>query len=116
MKVIMVKVGEEPRVVEIGETLEEMQQVVGGEIEMLMPWHNDLAIICNEEGKLLGLEPNRIVKNEEGLEIDVIAGTFFICYAPIEIEDFTSVPDEYIKEYLAKFSLKESRFTYYAVL
>ena len=32
-----------------------MQEVVGGDIEEYMPYDDDVAIICNEEGKMRGL-------------------------------------------------------------
>ncbi len=39
--------------------------------------------IVNEEGKLNRLPPSRAIEDEDGYLLDVIAGPFFICYAPI---------------------------------
>ena len=50
--------------IEIDDTLEAMQKVVGGDIEKYMPFDDDVAIICNEEGKVNGLPPNRAVYAE----------------------------------------------------
>ena len=71
-----------------------------------MPWDDDVAIICNEEGKVNGMPLNRIIKDENGQTIDIIAGTFFLCYAPIESENFLSLPDDLIKKYREKFEIK----------
>ena len=57
MKAVLKEVGKEPRVIEIENTLEAFQKVVGGYIEVLSVG-NSILLICNEEGKLNGLEPN----------------------------------------------------------
>ena len=53
-----------PKMIEIDDTLESMQEVVGGDIEEYMPFEDEVAIICNEEGKVNGLTPNRAVYGE----------------------------------------------------
>ena len=42
--------------------------------------------------------------------VDVIAGPFFIAYAPIESEKFLSMPDELREKYLEKFRQPERFF------
>ena len=99
MRVILCKPDERATVVKIEDSLESMQNVVGGLIEEYMPWEDEVAIICNEEGKMNGLPLNR-----------GIAGDFFICYAPIESERFLSLPPELEEKYLEKFELPEIFF------
>ena len=41
-----------------------MQAVVGGNIEEYMPFEDEVAIVCHEEGKLIGLPPNRAIYAE----------------------------------------------------
>ena len=53
-----------PKVIEIDDSLESMQAVVGGSIEEYMPFEDEIAIICNEEGKLIGLPLNRAIYAE----------------------------------------------------
>ena len=64
ISVLLVNPGESPKMVEIDDTLEAEQKLVGGLIEQYMPFEDDVAIICNEEGKLNGMEPNRIIYSE----------------------------------------------------
>ncbi|MCD7892549.1 MAG: DUF3846 domain-containing protein [Erysipelotrichaceae bacterium] len=71
IKVILVKPNENPAIVDIYNSLYSFQSIVGGHIEIIT--YKDSLIICNEEGKLKGLEANRQVGN------DVIAGPFIIC-------------------------------------
>lgn len=60
--------------------LEQMQKVVGGYIEIVR-LKNGWLVVCNEEGKLLGLEENPIatlVCNVNGFN-DFIVGDVIIC-------------------------------------
>lgn len=58
MKVIEKKIGQEPKIVDIANTLESMQNMVGGWIEAIPVTNDGLVMFCNEEGKLIGLPPN----------------------------------------------------------
>lgn len=100
MKVIVIKPGEEATVKEIDSELESMQAVVGGMIEAIYPFADKVALVCNEEGKLVGLEPNfALVRNKRVM--DVIVGTCFIC--GLGEEDFCSLSDELCEKYLNLF-------------
>ena len=63
------------------------------------------ALICHEEGKLLGLPLNRALRHPDSHEIyDVIAGTFFLCGAPPESEHFESLTEEQMERYTEHFA------------
>lgn len=64
ISVLLVEPDRYPRMIEIDDTLEAMQAVVGGDIEEYMPFEDEVAIVCHEEGKLIGLPPNRAVYAE----------------------------------------------------
>lgn len=64
ISVLLVEPGKYPRMIEIEDSLEAMQRVVGGDIEEFMPYEDDIAIICNEEGKMNGMSPNRAIYSE----------------------------------------------------
>ena len=85
-------------------TLEEMQEIVGGHIETVHPFADDpVALVVNENGKMLGLPYNRAIMDESGLiPEDMIQGTFFI--AGVGSEDFVSLTDEQIGRYAALYS------------
>lgn len=107
IKVILCKPDERAEVVEIDDNLEVMQETVGGLIQEFMPWEDEVAIICNEEGKLTGLPLNRGIRDENGHLLDVMAGDFFFCYAPIESERFLSMPPDLEEKYKEMFDLPE---------
>lgn len=64
ISVVLVEPNKYPEVVEIEDTLEAMQKIVGGYIEQYMPFDDEVAIICNDEGKLNGLPLNRAIYSE----------------------------------------------------
>ena len=107
LKVLLVRSGQEAVETEVEDTLKAKQEMVGGWIEMIMPFDDEAAIICNEEGKILGLPMNRALRNEEGKVIDIVCGYFFICYAPRDSEDFLSLPPEMMQKYKEKFRYPE---------
>ena len=97
LNVILVRPGEIARQVEIDDTLEAMQETVGGYIESYMPFEDEVAIVCNDEGKMNGEPLNRAIKDGNGEIIDIICGDFFICYAPIGSENFHSLPEDFFR-------------------
>ena len=99
MTVLLVEPGSVPRRAEIGDTLEDMQNVVGGLIQAVYPFEEPVALICNEEGKLLGLPLNRSLRDEAGQVYDIVAGTFFLCAAPPDSENFESLSEEQLTRY-----------------
>lgn len=102
MRVLMVEPGKKPYAADINNDLEAMQRAVEGLIEPI-DLDEGITMVCNEEGKLLGLEGNRRVGR------DIICGTFFICGSNEEGE-FISLTDEQLEMYSQRFE-KEEYFT-----
>ena len=96
MKVLVVEPQKPCRVQEI-ESLPDMQQLVGGDIEAVYPFQEPVALVCNSEGKLLGLPMNRPLLDKDYLPYDIIRGTFFV--AGLGQEEFISLTDEQIQRY-----------------
>ena len=108
MRIVIVEQGRKPYEAELERDLETMQHCVSGAIEVVYePGRRDAALICNDEGKLLGLPLNRALRDEEGQIYDVIAGTCFICGAPEDSENFTSLTDEQAAYWLKRFAKPE---------
>lgn len=110
IEVILLQPGREAKVIEMGNDLDTMQNIVDGNIEEYMPFPDDVAIVCNEEGKMRNLDLNRAIKDEDGEIIDIICGDCFLCYAPIESEEFLSMPEELKEKYLQRFKQPEEFF------
>ena len=71
----------------LNNTLENFQKTVEGPIEVV-PCGSTTAIICNEEGKLRGLEHN--FRMGYGMFADVICGT--VAVVGVDGEDFCDLP------------------------
>ena len=107
MTVLIVEPGKVPRRAEIGNDLKSMQGVVGGLIQAIYPFEEPVALICNDEGKLLGLPLNRALRDKNGDIYDVVCGTMFICSAPPGYQNFCSLTEEQIEKYTEKFKTPE---------
>lgn len=106
MNVLLVEPNADPRAIEIDGSLASMQALVGGLIEAFYPFEDPVALICNDEGKLAGLPQNRPLKHPETGEVyDVVYGTFFVCSAPADSENFESLQDDLIEKYSKVFAL-----------
>lgn len=66
-------------------------------IQAIYPFPDKAAVVCNEEGKNLGLPFNRPLFDENDLPYDIICGTFFV--AGLGVEDFVSLTEEQIRRY-----------------
>lgn len=74
MKVIRKKPGCEPELVEVENTLKVLQTEVGGYIETVTI-ASDAVVICNEEGRILGLPDNGRVCGVDVVGTVLIVGT-----------------------------------------
>ena len=81
--------------------LDEMQATVGGLIQAIYPYEEQVAIVCNEEGLLHGLEFNRSVPGGYG----GVVGIFFIC--GLGEEDFCSLTPEQMEKYRKEYHKAE---------
>lgn len=78
--------------VDIDNTLEAKQKYVGGLIQVLCI--NGIDIICNDEGKLMGLPVNRVLLDEKNNILDIFVGNI-LCCRHNDDGDFTDIsPDD----------------------
>lgn len=95
IKVVIVEPHKNPTITTLKNKLENLQEAVGGLIEII-DIEDDVCILCNEEGKLIGLEGNRRLSD------DILVGTFFVCGSNNEGE-LTSLTDSQIEKYIQFF-------------
>ena len=107
LDVLLVKPNEHPQNVSIGAELEDLQQAVGGSIGASYPFADDpVAIVYNDDAKLMGMPLNRALWDEDGLMYDVIAGTFLV--VGLGEEDFVSLSPELAQKYEEEFHQPEA--------
>lgn len=102
LKILVVEPMTPPTVQEIDGSLESMQKIVGGTIQAVYAFDEPVCIVCNDEGKLLGLPMNRALTDESGVPYDIVCGTFFV--VGIGDENFTSLTEQQIEKYRKKYA------------
>lgn len=95
LRILMVEPHKAPYEASIPHELSAMQQTVGGLIEVVRNGDGTL-LVCNEEGKLLGMEGNRRIPG------DVLAGPFFV--VGDAGETFRSLTEEELERYRERFA------------
>jgi hypothetical protein len=80
---------------------------VGGFIGASYPFADDpIAIVYNDDGKLIGLPLNRALRDEDGQMYDAVAGTFLV--VGLGEEDFASLTPELAQKYEQLFHQPEA--------
>ena len=98
---LMVEPNKHPEITQLATDLDSLQKAVSigadyqGLIELIAPDENTL-LLCNEEGKIIGLPGNR------RLGRDVIAGVFYVA-GNDRHGDLASLTEQQIKDYTAFF-------------
>lgn len=105
MTVLVVEPRKEPYVKEIDPGLHSLQAEVGGDIGAAYPFRDPVALVCNDEGKLIGLDLNRGLQDENGELYDIMAGTFLV--VGLGEEDFASLSPELAQKYMEHFRQPE---------
>lgn len=107
MRVLIVEPERRPEVKEIDDSLKAMQEIVGGYIQAIYPFDDSVALVVNDDGKIMNLPANRGLRDESGQIYDIVCGTFFICGAPRDCDHFISLSQEQIERYRDRFYIPE---------
>ena len=105
IKALKIEPGKKPYECTLVNELSELQKAVSigadytGYIEII-GIDDDVCILCNEEGKLINLEPNRRFYN------DVICGVFYVVGEDSD-GNLTSLPEKFMKYYSNYFDTPE---------
>ena len=105
IKVLKVEPKKLPEVCELENELDALQKAVSigadyqGLIEILYI-NERICILCNEEGKLIGLEPNRRIRN------DILCGVFYVTGQDRE-GNLASLTDDEIETFKSVFGVIE---------
>lgn len=101
LKVLMVEPNKHPKITMLKDDLDSLQKAVSigadyqGLIEIISIGNGD-CLLCNEEGKLIGLEGNRRLGN------DIIVGVFYILSEDL-VGNLVSLSDKKIQYYTELF-------------
>ena len=105
IKALMAKPSKEPKVVMLKTDLESLQKAVSigadyqGLIEIIS-LGDGTCVLCNEEGKLIGLDGNRRIGN------DIIAGVFYVV-GENDVGELISLTGQQLEFYETRFFFPE---------
>ena len=105
MTVLVVEPLKEPYVKQIAPGYRSMQAEVDGAFQAIYPYDDPVALVCNDEGKLMGMDLNRGLRDNTGNLYDIVAGTFLV--VGLGEEDFASLSPELIQKYTEQFRTPE---------
>jgi len=105
MTVLVVEPLKEPYIKEINPGLSAMQAEVDGIIAAAYPFDDPVAVVCNDEGKINGMELNRALRDSKGQIYDIVAGTFLV--VGFGEENFASLSPELAEKYMEHFKTPE---------
>ena len=97
MDVLLVQPNAYPKKISVGTELEDLQAMVGGDIEVTYQFEDEVAIILNESGKINGLPLNRAIYTEDGDMQDIYAGDFLV--VGLTEDDFGSLTSEQMQKF-----------------
>lgn len=95
IRVLMVEPYKYPKEMILRNELESLQEAVDGRVDII-GLDDNVCILLNDEGKLIGLEGNR------SLGDDIIAGTFYVCGSDDE-GNLTSLSESEMSKYKEMF-------------
>ena len=93
MKVIIKRVNQKPEIIEIENTLEDMQKAVGGYIEVVYV-HSGCVMLCNEEGRIQKLPYNFNLGNN-----NIVGDVIFTRQSGAEFTDLSEGDVEMIQHF-----------------
>lgn len=74
---LLLRIGQAPEIKMIDGSLDGLQQIVGGFIE-LITIEPGVVAVCNEDGRMLGLPTNRIVARTDGRCFDLVGDVVLV--------------------------------------
>ena len=108
LTVLVVAPGEKPSVVTIPAGLDSLYNQVGEPIQAIYPFEEPVGIVCNDNGKINGMQLNRALRDDENSIYDIVSGTFLV--VGLGEEDFCSLTLEQIEKYSEHFAEPEMFF------
>lgn len=101
MKILLICLNEQPQLCDVPHQLSVFQGLVGGHIETVEPFDDNVVIVCDESGRINGKPVNRVVNDHMD-----ICGDFFLCgHDGYGLTDF---PVRLLDKYRSLFEIENS--------
>lgn len=104
IKVLLVEPFDKPRIITIENNYQAISEIICGAADEYMPFEDDVALLCNADGKRLSLSANHTVTDTETGKTELIYGTFILVGASEFDTEYHSLDDDLIDKYMGLFS------------
>ena len=101
IKVLLVEPFDKPRIITIENNY---QEIICGDVDEYMPFEDDVALLCNADGKRLSLSASHTVTDIETGKTELIYGSFILIGASEFDTEYHSLDDNLIDKYMDLFS------------
>lgn len=98
MRIVLCRANEDAIITDVDNNYEVSSALVGGLIECIYPFDDNVVLVCNDEGKLNGMPFNRYLKHDNGVPYEAIMGDFFIVGDNLD-GDFTDLTEAQAETY-----------------
>ena len=98
MRIIIIRNNVNPVLCNVPHSLAIFQQIVGGKIEVVEPFPDNVVLVCDESGRNNGKPINRVIDDSKD-----ICGDFFLCGH--DGEGLSDFPEDLVEWYMARFKL-----------
>lgn len=104
IKVLLVESFNKPKIITIENNYQAISEIICGDADEYMPFEDDVALLCNADGKRLSLSASHTVTDIETGKTELIYGTFILVGTSGFDGEYHSLDDNLIDKYMNLFS------------
>lgn len=104
IKVLLVEPFDQPKKITIENNYQAIGEIISGDEDEYMPFEDDVALLCNADGKRLSLSASHTVTDIETGKTEIIYGSFILVGASKFDSEYHSLNDNLIDKYMDLFS------------
>lgn len=104
IKVLLVEPFDQPKIITIENNYQAISEIICGEVDEYMPFEDDIALLCNTDGKRLFLYASHTVTDTETGKTELIYGSFILVGTSEFDTEYHSLDDDLIDKYMDLFS------------
>lgn len=104
IKVLLVEPFDKPKIITIENNYQAISEIICGDVDEYMPFEDNVALLCNADGKRLFLSASHTVTDIETGKTELIYGGFIIIGASKFDTEYHSLDDNLIDKYMDLFS------------
>lgn len=104
IKVLLVEPFSKPKMITIENNYQAISEIICGDVDEYMPFEDDVALLCNSDGKRLSLSASHTVTDTETGKTEIIYGSFILVGASEFDTEYHSLDDDLIDKYMDLFS------------